>query len=110
MYKVKKNQKQPTDAPWKKKREWCLQAALMATTALWQNRVLKIQFCKALNYILKGMAAGLIFSLLLQHKNNFNFFLFLKFKTSAYYHKYRENSPSFQVSQLHQCYVHYKNV
>lgn len=63
----------------------CSPAALMAAAGLWQNRDLKPQFGKALNYMLKGMAAGLFFLLLLQHKDEFKiFYLFLKFKISAY--------------------------
>lgn len=56
--------------------ECCLQAAPMATAGLWQNRDLKLPFCKALNYMIKGMAAGLaLLLLLLQHKNEFKQFL-----------------------------------
>lgn len=87
MYKVKGDQKQPTYTPWKKKNVaykqlWLLQLDY-DRTGYW-----KFSFAKHSTTFLKGMAAGLFFSLLLQHKDNIKFFflLFLKFKTSAYYH------------------------
>lgn len=77
MCKVKGKPK-ATNLHWLQQEECCLQAALMPTAGLWQSRDLKLQFSKALNYILKGMAAGLFFLLLLWHKDEFKIFFFFK--------------------------------